>query len=244
VTGLTNSIKFLKTYLEVIEGKIDQTMLKFDVGVKEYEKFVEKSEKYSFRALVVPSSMVGYVVSITKYPVVGVVGFPYGYYPLASKLEEIRYCARNGAREVDAVLNLINLRSKNIKEVRREVKELVKEAHNHGLKIKLIIETSILSDSEIVDVSKIIMEEGADYIKTNTGYGSRGVLIKDVVLIKEVVGDKIGIKAAGGIRSAIDAAILLYFGADVLGTSKGIEISKEARRLIKQFKNSCKQWLK
>ena len=236
MTGLINSIEYLRPYLEVIESKIDQTMLKFHSSFKEYEEFVEKSEKYSFRALVVPSPMVGYVASITRYPVVGVVCFPYGYCSLTSKLEDIKDCARNGAKEVDVVLNLINIKSGSIADVRREVKELVKVAHDYNLGIKIIIETSVLSESEITIISRIIMEEGADYIKTNTGYGLRGVLIKDVVLIRNAVKDKVKIKAAGGIRSAIDAALLLHFGADILGASRGIEISEEARRLVKSLK--------
>ncbi len=221
--------------LRNIESRIDQTLLKYDVGIAKYTEFVERSEKYNFRALVVPTTVVNHVASISKLPVASVIGFPYGYFPLEVKLKEIEYSAKAGAKEVDVVVDIINVKSGVWDKVRNEISSLVRRSHELGLKIKVIIETSVLNDEEIIKISKIIADEGGDYVKTNTGFGSRGVMVKDVILIRGVVRGRAGIKAAGGIRSAIDAAILLHYGADIIGASRGIEIAEEAKRLLKSI---------
>lgn len=218
--------------LKDINKYIDQTLLRFDIGINEYVNFADKSEKYGFRSIVVPSAIVKHVATVSKLPITGVAGFPFGYCPIEAKLREIDEIARGGGKEVDVVLNLVYLKEGLYNEVEKEVKALVNYAHEIGLKIKVIIETSILDIAEIARVAKILVMEGADFIKTNTGYGPRGVCLEDVILLKSYVGNKTKIKAAGSIRTALDAAYFIVFGADVLGTSKGIEIVEEARRLL------------
>jgi len=225
-------ISYVKNILKNISTYIDQTMLRYDASLREYTNFVEESEKYGFRALVVPPSVVKHVSAISKIPVVGVAGFPYGYTPLEAKVREISIIAEGGGKEVDVVINLINLKEGLYDEVVNEIQNLVKLVHELGLAIKIIIETSILTISEITEVSRIVAAQGADFIKTNTGFGTRGVSIGDVVLIKNVVKDTVRIKAAGGIRTALDAAYLILYGADVVGASRGVSIVKEAEKLI------------
>ncbi|MCD6428689.1 MAG: deoxyribose-phosphate aldolase [Desulfurococcales archaeon] len=222
----------VKTILRNISKYIDQTLLKFELSLKEYIDFVNKSEKYDFRSIVVPSAVVEHVASISKLPVVGVVGFPFGYHPVEAKIKEIEAVANGGGREVDAVINLIYLKEGLYDKIKEEIKSLVSYAHDLGLSIKIIIETSILTVDEIIKTAEIVASERADFIKTNTGFGPRGVCLEDIILIKDTVGDKIRIKAAGGVRTALDAAYLVLHGADVIGTSRGIKIVEEAEKLL------------
>ncbi|HDD26704.1 MAG TPA: deoxyribose-phosphate aldolase [Acidilobales archaeon] len=222
----------LRGILLNINKYIDQTLLKYNVTEKDYVEFVNRSAPYNFRSLVVPSTYVKLVSSISTLPVAGVAGFPYGYHTLSTKLKEIEDIASGGGKEVDVVININNVKSGKWKDVRGEVKALVRRAHELGLGIKIIVETSVLNDEELRNVSRILIEEGADSIKTNSGYGPRGVSLRDVFLIKRFVGNRIRIKASGGIRDPITAATLIALGADILGTSSGIQIVEDAKKLL------------
>lgn len=215
-----------------LNARIDQTMLKHDKDVKEYLRFAEESDRYSFRALVVPSTVVQHIASVVKTPVAGVAGFPHGYHPVSAKISEIEHVGRAGGREVDVVLNLIQVKSGDYGRVDEEVRELVKNAREIGLGIKIIVETSALSDEELSKVCEILLKHGPDFIKTNTGFGSRGVSPRDVVLIKRLVGNKLKVKASGGIRNSVEALTLILLGADVVGTSSGIEIIKDKDKVL------------
>lgn len=218
--------------LKTLNTRIDQTMLKFDKGLKDYIDFAEKSDKFSFRSIVVPSVMVKEIAPIVKTPVAGVTGFPHGYHPVETKIKEIEYVGRNGGREVDVVINLIHVKSGNYSEVSNEVEKLVSSAREIGLGIKIIVETSVLSDEELVRVCKVLLTHKPDFIKTNTGFGPRGVSVRDVLMIKKIVGDELKIKASGGVRNAVEALNLIMFGADVIGTSAGIEIIKDRDTIL------------
>lgn len=228
MTGLLNfSRDRILEILKTLNTRIDQTMLKYDKGIKDYIDFAEKSDKYSFRSIVVPSTMVREIAPIVKTPVTGVVGFPYGYHPVETKIKEIEYIGRSGGKEVDVVINLIQVKSGNYVEVSNEVERLVRSAKEIGLGIKVIVETSILSDNELIEICKILLNHKPEYIKTNTGFGPRGVSVRDVLMIKKIVGNELKIKASGGVRNSIEALNLVLFGADIIGTSAGIEILKD-----------------
>ncbi|RLG75513.1 MAG: deoxyribose-phosphate aldolase [Thermoprotei archaeon] len=229
IKAMSGDVKFI---LKNISKYIDQTLLKYESSLREYIDFVNKSEKYDFRSIVVPSTVVGHVAPISKLPVVGVVGFPFGYHPAEAKIKEIDAVANGGGKEVDVVINLIYLKEGLYDEVRKEIKSLVSYAHDLGLAIKIIVETSILTIDEIIKIAEIVASEKADFIKTNTGFGPRGVCLEDIILIKRAVRGKIKIKAAGGVRTALDAACLLIHGADVIGTSRGIKIVEEAEKIL------------
>jgi len=233
VTGLLNLSK--ERILEILKSlntRIDQTMLKYDKGLKDYIDFAEKSDKFSFRSIVVPSVLVKEIASIVKTPVAGVVGFPHGYHPVEAKIREIEHVGRSGGKEVDVVIDLIQIKSGNYVGVNNEVEKLVKSAREIGLGIKVIVETSILSDDELAKICKILLVHKPDFIKTNTGFGPRGVSVRDVMLIKRIVGDELKIKASGGVRNSIEALNLVLFGADVIGTSAGIEIIKDRDEIL------------
>lgn len=223
---------YLLDYVRILEEAIDQTMLRMEASEKDYVTFIETSERYRFRAVIVPQVVLSLVVPITKHAVGTVVGFPNGYSPLRIKLDEIDFAASNGAREVDVVINTILAKSGRWNELAYEVSSVVKKAKEYGLVVKIIIETSVLRRDEIETVSRVVEDSGADFIKTNTGFGSRGVLPSDIVIIRSSTTGKCKIKASGGVRTALDAALLLYLGAHVVGTSHGVEVAEQARRAL------------
>jgi len=225
------SLKDLLKVLSTLEEVIDQTMLRVDASEKDYISFVELSERYRFRAIVVPPALLPVVVPITKHRVCTVAGFPHGYLSLRSKLAEIEQAADAGAKEVDVVMNTVLAKSNKWGELEKELLSLVELAHGLGLTIKIIIETSVLSPEEIRRSSQLVEKVGADYIKTNTGFGPRGVVPSDVITVSSSISGRCKIKASGGIRTALDAAVLLALGAHVIGTSHGIELAEQARRI-------------
>lgn len=233
VTGLSSRLPFpIFEYLRTLEEFIDQTMLKIESPEKEYLGFVEISEKYKFRAIVVPQTLLPVVVPVTRLRVATVVGFPNGYSPLEAKLAEIDYAAGRGAKEVDVVMNIVLAKSGKWDDLFKELSAIVNRSREYGVGVKIIIETSVLKADEIAKSARLVEESGADYVKTNTGFGPRGVLPSDVVLIKSSITGRCGIKASGGIRTAVDAALLLSLGASIIGTSHGVEIAEQARRLL------------
>lgn len=210
---------------------IDQTFLKPNADEKSIMKFIEESDPLNFRSLVIPQSYVKLASEIAKTPIVTVISFPLGYSFTESKLKEIELAAANGAKEVDVVSNIILIKSDKWSQYRDEIHSLINIAHSLGLKIKVIIETGLLTRDEIIKASRIIEEEGADFIKTCTGFGPRGVIVSDIILIKMSTRGKVGIKASGGIRTALDAITYILMGASCIGTSSGISIVKEAEEL-------------
>ena len=200
---------------------------------EELMKFIEECDSMGFRSIVVPPSYVRLAASIAKTPITTISAFPLGYSTTEIKLREIEEAANNGAKEVDVVNNVSLIKSRKWKEYESEIRKIVDLAHSLGLKVKIIIETGLLSYEEIMKVSKIIEDLNADFIKTCTGLGPRGVTINDVLLIRRAIKGKIGIKASGGIRSLTDAILFLLMGASCIGTSTGIRIVEEAKNISK-----------
>lgn len=206
---------------------IDHTNLKIDASRSDIKKLCEEAIKYGFFGVCVTPYRVKDAKEFLKNSevrVVSVVGFPLGANTIDVKVHEIIKAAVEGANEIDAVINVGAVKDNKLDYVDKEIESLVEVAHGMGCIIKIIIETSVLNTDEIKKLSTIVADKGADFIKTNTGFALRGVTLEDVKTIKETVGNKIGIKASGGIRDAKFALELIREGATRLGSSRSIEI--------------------
>jgi len=222
---------------EQLAKTIDQTLLNPVATPKDIEKLCTNAKKEHFAAVVINPTNIVQAVKIlgtTDVKICTVIGYPLGANTIETKIFESRDSIRKGAGELDVVINLGAVKSGNYEYIERELSVLVSvirreqiAEYNRHINIKVIIETGILSKDEIKRVSSIIEKSGADFIKTSTGFGVKGVELDDVRLIREVVTRNIGVKASGGIRTFEDAQALIDAGATRLGTSSGINIIKE-----------------
>tara|TARA_Y100000768_G_scaffold49167_1_gene32058 strand:+ start:679 stop:1206 length:528 start_codon:yes stop_codon:yes gene_type:complete len=168
---------------------------------------------------------VSYAKSILKDEnpkVCSVVGFPLGADSEEMKYAEARFLIFQGVDEIDMVMNIAFLKERKLDLVKNEIKKVVEAAD--GNCVKVIIETSLLNQDEKALACNIVMESGAAFVKTSTGFSSSGATLEDVRLIKKLVGDRVGIKASGGIKTKNEALKLIEAGATRIGTSRGVEI--------------------
>ncbi|MGI9546321.1 MAG: deoxyribose-phosphate aldolase, partial [Flavobacteriaceae bacterium] len=184
-----------------IEKYIDHTLLKPTATKEEIIKLCEEAIEYNFYAVCVNSCYIPLVAKMlekTDIKIAAVVGFPLGAMASETKEAEAAYCLEHGADEIDVVMNLGWLKSGQRQKVLDELGQLKKSIGKKVLKV--IIETCYLDKKEIVIATNIVLESGADFVKTSTGFGSGGATFKDVALMKRIVGEKIRIKASGGVR--------------------------------------------
>ncbi len=208
---------------EELASRIDHTILKPSKTINDVKEGVKAYLKYGFRALVIHPWALEYVES-RNIRLATVAGFPLGNTPIKVKLEECKYALENGASEVDVVVNLSAVKSGLWNIVEKEISEITKLVHDYNGVVKYILETSILNPNEYCKVAELVIKCKGDFVKTNTGFGARGVTIDDVVILRSTVKGKAKIKASGGVRTAIQAIMLIAAGADVIGTSSGVEI--------------------
>jgi deoxyribose-phosphate aldolase len=156
--------------------------------------------------------------------VASVVGFPFGATTSEVKALEARRAVRDGAKEIDMVINIGALKSGDDSLVRRDIEKVADACHEAGAILKVIIEAALLSDEEKVIASHLAKEARADFVKTSTGYGPGGATVQDVLLMRETVGPEMGVKAAGGIRTAEDVREMVAAGATRIGASAGVQI--------------------
>ena len=206
---------------------IDNAALKPYLTEKEIINFAKTSEELGIYAVCVNPYHVRLVRENTKrIKVCSVVGFPLGLNKTTIKLKECEEALKDGADEIDAVINISALKSGKDSSVLNELKELRKITEGHTLKI--IIETCYLTKEEKIKATELCIKAGADFVKTSTGFGEGGATLEDVKLLKEIAKGRIKVKASGGIRTLREAVAFIEAGADRLGTSKGIEIVREA----------------
>lgn len=219
----------IKITREQLAKMIDHTLLKPEATRSDIEKLCKEAIEYGFYSVVVNPSYVSLAVSLLKntgIKVVSVIGFPLGSTLPEVKAFEADQVLKLGANEIDMVINIGALKNRNYELVKREIEEVAKVAHAHNALIKVIIETCYLTDEEKIIACKIAEEAGADFIKTSTGFGPSGATVHDVELMRKTVSPHIGIKAAGGIRTAEQAIAMIKAGATRIGASKSIEIIK------------------
>lgn len=202
---------------------IDHTLLKPTASRSEIDDLCREAMIYRTASVCIPQSYVEYAaINFPELNICTVVGFPLGYSTTAAKCAEAEDTIRNGANEIDMVINLTDVKNGNFEAVTREIKSL---KFTCGKKIlKVIIETCYLTEDEKIKLCKCVTEGGADYIKTSTGFGTAGADIEDIRLFKKYIGKDVKIKAAGGIRTKEQLELFLQEGCDRIGTSSAVKL--------------------
>ncbi len=210
-------------------GMIDHTLLKPEATADQIAQLCYEARKYGFAAVCVNPTHVALAAQLLRGAAVAVctvVGFPLGATPPEVKAYEAQLALDQGATEIDMVINIGALKSKDYEMVARDIRAVVRVSHAHTppALVKVIIEAALLSDEEKIAACLLSKESDADYVKTSTGFASGGATVADVALMRRTVGPVMGVKAAGGIRTREDADALVQAGATRIGASAGIKI--------------------
>lgn len=211
---------------------IDHSLLKSEVTEEEIKRLCEEGRKYGFASVCVNPIWVSLCVDLLKgssVKICTVSGFPLGANKPEVKAKEAEIAINEGADEIDMVANIGALRAGDFKLVEEDIKT-VRNAIGREKILKVIIETAVLNNEEKIKATEIVMACEADFVKTSTGFGYSGATVEDVRLLKNVVGEKIKIKASGGIRDYNTALELIKAGASRIGTSSGVEIVEQSKR--------------
>ncbi len=206
---------------------IDHTLLAPDATAADIDRLCDEAVEYGFAAVCVNPVWVKRASSRlrgTPVKVASVVGFPLGANAPEVKVLETRRALRDGAREIDMVLNIGALKGGDRELVEQDIKRVAEACREVGAVSKVILETSKLSDEEKVVASRLAQRAGADFVKTSTGFGGGGATVFDIALMRETVGPEMGIKASGGVKTADDAQQMIAAGATRIGASAGISI--------------------
>lgn len=203
---------------------VDHTQLKPYATWDDIEKLCEEALKYQTASICIPPCYIKRVKE--KYndqiKICTVVGFPLGYSVTAAKLAEVKQAIEDGAKEIDMVVNISDVKNGNYNKVEKEI-AILKEVCGH-LVLKVIIETCYLTEEEKIALCKAVTNAGADYIKTSTGFGTDGATKEDIRLFKEYIGENVKMKAAGGVRTKEDMEDFLNLGCERIGTSSAVSI--------------------
>ncbi len=213
--------------LKTILSKTDHTLLAQTATWPEIQQICDDGIQYHTASVCIPAS---YVKRASEYAkgrvaICTVIGFPNGYDTTAAKVFEAQDAVKNGADEVDMVINLGYVKDGLFDKVQDEIQQVRAACGNHILKV--IIETCLLTQEEKIRMCEIVTRSGADFIKTSTGFSTGGATFDDVKLFREHVGPNVKIKAAGGIKTLADAEKFISLGADRLGTSRVVRLVKE-----------------
>lgn len=208
-------------------AKVDHTLLAPEATWEQIKAICDDGMQYHTASVCIPASFVRQAKAYVgeRLPICTVIGFPTGYSTTAAKVFETADAVKNGADEIDMVINIGWLRDRRYNDVLDEIKAV--KAACDGRVLKVIIETCLLTEEEKVAMCDIVSRSGADYIKTSTGFSKAGATREDVALFAEHVAPHVKIKAAGGIASVQDAKDFVALGADRLGTSRLVKIAKE-----------------
>ncbi|MFD2673464.1 deoxyribose-phosphate aldolase [Marinicrinis sediminis] len=206
--------------------QIDHTLLKPDATREQVMKLIEEAREHGFASVCVNPRWVETAarqLKGTAVKVCTVIGFPLGATLTEVKAAETSMVIAQGAQEVDMVLSIGDLKDGNLDGVRRDIAAVVEAARGQAL-VKVIIETSLLTDEEKKKACTLAEEAGAQFVKTSTGFSGGGATVSDIRLMKETVGERLEVKASGGIRTKEDAGDLIAAGASRLGASSGVKI--------------------
>lgn len=215
-----------------VEKFIDHTMLKPEATVSDIKKLCGEAKRYGFRTVCINPCYVSFAAKELigcDSEVCTVVGFPLGASDSVVKAFEAKKAVEDGAKEVDMVINIGAVKAGNMKYVTEDIRTVVDAVKGKAI-VKVIIECCLLNDEEKKECCIAAMNAGANFVKTSTGFSTGGAISTDVTLMKKVVGEKVSVKAAGGIRDYATAIEMIKAGADRIGASAGIEILAESKK--------------
>lgn len=210
---------------------IDHTILKPDATLEQVKKICDEAKEYGFASVCVNSYNVPFVKNEllgTDVKVCSVVGFPLGAMSSVSKVQEAKKAISDGANEIDMVINVGALKQGDYNIVKDDIKAVVDAVGDKGI-VKVIIETCLLTDKEKIKACEISKNVGAHFVKTSTGFSTSGATVSDIRLMREVVGDNLGVKASGGIRDYEKTMAMIEAGASRIGASASIKIVNEGK---------------
>lgn len=231
--GTFDSAGFTKQALtswQTLAQIIDHTLLKPEATREQIESLCDEAIRYRFACAMVNPIWVPAAVEMlsgTGIPVGVVLGFPFGASLVSTLRQEAAALVRLGAKELDMVIPIGQLKSGNHHAVQHTVRAVANIAHHHGAILKVILETAMLSVQEKLRGSELAIQGGADFIKTSTGFGGGGATAADVALIRGVAGGRCGVKASGAIRTLADVKAMLEAGANRIGASASVAIVRE-----------------
>ena len=215
-----------------VASMIDHTLLKPDATRRDIEALCREAAEYSFASVCVNPTWVALCARLlhaTNVRVCSVVGFPLGASTPDTKHYETRRAIFDGAREIDMVINIGALKSGELRVVEREIEAVTFPCREAGALSKVIIEAALLTDDEKITACTLAKAAGADYVKTSTGFGPGGATAADVALMRRVVGEEMGVKAAGGVRDLESLKAMVAAGATRIGASAGVRIVQESQ---------------
>ena len=215
-----------------VASMIDHTLLKPDATRRDIEALCREAADYAFASVCVNPTWVALCASLlqgTGVKVCSVVGFPLGATTPDTKHYETRRAIFDGAREIDMVINVGALKSGDVRVVERDIEAVTSPCREAGALSKVIIEAALLSDDEKITACTLAKAAAADYVKTSTGFGPGGATAADVMLMRRVVGEEMGVKAAGGVRDLEGLKTMVAAGATRIGASAGVRIVQESQ---------------
>jgi deoxyribose-phosphate aldolase len=218
---------------ERLARMIDHTLLKPDATPDQIAQLCFEARKHRFASVCVNPAHVRLCAELLKgtgIPVCAVIGFPLGATPTDVKVFETQQAIREGASELDMVINVGALKGREYELVRRDIASVARACHAGNAILKVIIEAALLTDEEKVIACQLSKVAGADFVKTSTGFGPGGATPEDVALMRRVVGPSMGVKAAGGIRTFADAQKMIAAGASRIGASASVKIIQQAEK--------------
>jgi deoxyribose-phosphate aldolase len=212
---------------DAVAAVIDHTLLRPEATREDIRKLCWEARHYGFASVCVYPQWVSYAageLAGSKVKVCSVAGFPTGAGSTAGKRAEAEAALRDGAREIDMVIDVHALRSGELDAVDQEIRAVAEACHEAGALLKTILETALLDERQKAIAAALAKLAGADFVKTSTGFGPGGATAADVALLRRVVGPDVGVKASGGIRSLAEVQQMLSAGATRIGTSAGVSI--------------------
>ncbi len=214
-----------------VAAYIDHTLLKSTTAPSDIKILCSEAKEYQFAAVCIPPPYVRTAAASLKgssVKVATVAGFPFGYSVALAKLAEVQQAIKDGAQEIDVVINLAALKSGSWNYLESEIELLMEPIHSSGRIIKVIVESGILTEEELIHCCKIYGSAGVDFVKTSTGYAETGATIKAVQLMRANLPSRVQIKASGGIKTFEFARQLIEAGASRIGCSAGVAIVKQS----------------